>query len=179
MVGLQVTSNTATVTSPATTSTDFACLASTATTSSYSISATTPTISPPTAVPPPPINGTAQALVDQLRTAILYVSLVGNDGNLAKLCSVINPAALFNETGINGTAVQNEVCSAAAIAKYLPRLAQVVVLNNQKGASYLHTALFAVQAVSRTSKCRARKRRFIDMVPCRFRRLCKQNNFVR
>ncbi|KAI4226630.1 MAG: hypothetical protein L6R40_008271 [Gallowayella cf. fulva] len=153
MVGLQVTSNTATVTSPATTSTDFACLASTATTSSYSISATTPTISPPTAVPPPPINGTAQALVDQLRTAILYVSLVGNDGNLAKLCSVINPAALFNETGINGTAVQNEVCSAAAIAKYLPRLAQVVVLNNQKGASYLHTALFAVQAVSRFGGC--------------------------
>ncbi|KAL8815740.1 MAG: hypothetical protein Q9223_005153 [Gallowayella weberi] len=147
-----VPTNTATVTSPATTSTKFSCLSS-ATKTLPSISASTPSISPPTAVPPPPINGTGQTLSDELRTAILYVSLIGNDANLAKLCSVINPAALFNETGINGTAVQTEVCSAAAIAQFLPGLAQAVVLSNQVGVSYLQTALFAVQAVSRFAGC--------------------------
>ncbi|KAL8804565.1 MAG: hypothetical protein Q9182_002480 [Xanthomendoza sp. 2 TL-2023] len=148
-----VATNTATATSPATTSTKFACLSSATTTSRSSISASTPSVSPPTAVPPPPINGTGQMLIDELRTAILYVSLIGNDANLAKLCSVINPAALFNETGINGTAVQTEVCSAAAIAQFLPGLAQTVVLSNQVGVSYLQTALFAVQAVSRFAGC--------------------------
>ncbi|KAL8809398.1 MAG: hypothetical protein Q9200_003446 [Gallowayella weberi] len=131
---------------------DFSCLSS-ATKTLPLISASTPSISPPTAVPPPPINGTGQTLSDELRTAILYVSLIGNDANLAKLCSVINPAALFNETGINGTAVQTEVCSAAAIAQFLPGLAQAVVLSNQVGVSYLQTALFAVQAVSRFAGC--------------------------
>lgn len=87
--------------------------------------------------------------MDELRTAILYAELIGNDGNLGKLCSTLNPAALFNETGINGTAVQYEVCSAAAIAKYLPGVAQTVVLENQSGVSFLQTALFAVQVVGR------------------------------
>ncbi|KAI4234147.1 MAG: hypothetical protein LQ349_003974 [Xanthoria aureola] len=146
------TANTASVTSPVTTSTQYSCLSSTITPSS-SISEPTFPISPPTAVPPPPIDAKAQILVDDLSTIILYAELIGNDGNLAKLCSALNPAALFNETGINGTAVQNEVCSAAAIAKYLPGLAQTVVLENQSGVSFLQAALFAVQVLGRFGGC--------------------------
>ncbi|KAL8696753.1 MAG: hypothetical protein Q9224_002639, partial [Gallowayella concinna] len=142
---------TATVTSSATTSTAFACQSSVTTTSS-SISESVPFISPPTAVPSPVINGTAQTLIDELRTASLYVSLIGNGGNFAKLCSALNPAALFNETGINGTAVQTEVCSAAAIAQFFPETVQAIVLSNQVGFLYLQTALFAVQAVSHISR---------------------------
>ncbi|KAI4227643.1 MAG: hypothetical protein L6R36_002278, partial [Xanthoria steineri] len=152
MIYFQATANTASVTSPVTTSTQFSCLSS-AITPSSSISEPTLPISPPTAVPPPPIDAKAQILVDDLSTIILYAELIGNDGNLAKLCSALNPAALFNETGINGTAVQNEVCSAAAIAKYLPGLAQTVVLENQSGVSFLQAALFAVQVLGRFGSC--------------------------
>ncbi|KAL9581001.1 MAG: hypothetical protein Q9212_004155 [Teloschistes hypoglaucus] len=102
----------------------------------------------PTASPPPRINATAQALIDEIRTAILYASLIGNDGNLPKLCSVINPSALKNETGINGTAVLNEVCGAASIAVYDPRIAEQVVLANQLGVQYLYTALYAVEVLA-------------------------------
>ncbi|KAI4194925.1 MAG: hypothetical protein LQ350_007501 [Teloschistes chrysophthalmus] len=102
----------------------------------------------PTAVPPPRINATAQALIDEIRTVILYASLIGNDGNLPKLCSVINPSALKNETGINGTAVLNEVCGAASIAVYDPRIAEQVVLENQLGVQYLYTALYAVEVLA-------------------------------
>ncbi|CAO1603815.1 hypothetical protein XANCAGTX0491_007394 [Xanthoria calcicola] len=152
MIYFQATANTASVTSPVTTSTQYSCLSSTITPSS-SISEPTFAISPPTAVPPPPIDAKAQILVDDLSTIILYAELIGNDGNLAKLCSALNPAALFNETGINGTAVQNEVCSAAAIAKYLPGLAQTVVLENQSGVSFLQAAIFAVQVLGRFGSC--------------------------
>ena len=140
--------NTATITSQATTSTQFSCLSSTVT--SASISEPTLPISAPSAAPTPPIDAKAQVIVDTLKTEILYVELIGNDGNLPKLCSAINPAALFNETGINGTAVQNEVCSAAAIAEFLPGLARTVVLENQNGVAFLEAALFAVQVISRT-----------------------------
>lgn len=150
MIYYQATANTASVTSPVTTSTQYSCLSSTITPSS-SISQPMVPISPPTAVPPPPIDASAQILVDDLRTIILYAELIGNDGNLAKLCSALNPAALFNETGINGTVVQNEVCTAAAIAKYSPGLAQTVVLENQSGVSFLQAALFAVQVLGRES----------------------------
>ncbi|KAL8979835.1 MAG: hypothetical protein Q9205_004929 [Flavoplaca limonia] len=148
VVVADATSNTATVTSPATTSTSYSCLPTTVT-SSFSLSEPSLSISPPSALPTPPIDPAAQILVDELRTAILYAELIGNDGNLAKLCSAINSAALFNETGINGTAIQNEVCSAAAIAKYLPSIAQAVILENQTGVFFLQAALFAVQVVSR------------------------------
>ncbi|KAL8876040.1 MAG: hypothetical protein Q9198_005691, partial [Flavoplaca austrocitrina] len=148
VVAADATTNTATVTSPATTSISYSCLPTTVT-SSFSFSEPPLSISPPSALPTPPVDPAAQILVDELRTAILYAELIGNDGNLAKLCSTINSAALFNETGINGTAVQNEVCSAAAIAKYLPGIAQAVILENQTGVSFLQAALFAVQVISR------------------------------
>lgn len=144
---MQVTTNTATVTSPLTTSTLFACAPSPST-SVRTPTATVLPISRPTAVPPPRINATAQALIDEIRTVILYASLIGNDGNLPKLCSVINPSALKNETGINGTAVLNEVCGAASIAVYDPRIAEQVVLENQLGVQYLYTALYAVEVLA-------------------------------
>ncbi|KAL8664013.1 MAG: hypothetical protein Q9202_003430 [Teloschistes flavicans] len=143
----QETTNTATVTSPSTTSTAFACAPSTST-SALKATTTLPPTSPPTAIPPPRINATAQALIDEIRTAILYVSLIGNDGNLPKLCSVINPSALKNETGINGTAVLAEVCNAASLAVYEPQLAERVVLGNQLGVQYLYTALYAVEVLA-------------------------------
>ncbi|KAL8786960.1 MAG: hypothetical protein Q9213_002503 [Squamulea squamosa] len=107
---MQATTNTATITSPTTTTTEFACLPSTVTSTTPSISVPSISISSPTAVPTPHVNGTAQALINEIRTALLYAELIGNDGNLPKLCSVIDPVALFNEIGINGTMVQLEVC---------------------------------------------------------------------
>ena len=83
---------------------------------------------------------------------ILYVSLIGNDGNLPKLCSVVNPAALSNETNINGTAVQQEVCAGASLGLALGQsFVDFLVLENQVGVSYLYLALFAVQATLRKS----------------------------
>ncbi|KAI4103421.1 MAG: hypothetical protein L6R37_003860 [Teloschistes peruensis] len=115
-------------------------------------------------VPPPRINATAQALIDEIRTAILYVSLIGNDGNLPKLCSVINPSALKNETGINGTAVLTEVCGAASIAVYDPRIAQQVVLANQLGLQYLYTALYAVEVLAGRLKQNATVDDIVNMI---------------
>ncbi|KAL8939953.1 MAG: hypothetical protein Q9216_003079 [Gyalolechia sp. 2 TL-2023] len=139
--------NTATVTSPKTTSSEFTCLPSTSipmnvTTTSF------PPLNTPTAAPLPPINETAQTLIDELRTAILYASLIANGGNEAKICSAINPVSLSNGTGLNGVAVQNEVCATAAIQKFIPALGKAVVLSNQIGLQYLTVALFAVQVLS-------------------------------
>ncbi|KAL8991719.1 MAG: hypothetical protein Q9169_007715, partial [Polycauliona sp. 2 TL-2023] len=152
IVPANVTTNTATVTSPATISTQYSCLSSTVT-SSLSVSEPSVSPGPPTATPTPPIDPKAQAIVDNLRTEILYAGLIGNGGNLAKLCSAINPAALFNETGINGTAVQTEVCNAAALAIFVPGLAQITILANQLGVAFLEAALFAVQVISRFAGC--------------------------
>lgn len=146
-VGGDLTTNTATVTSPKTTSSEFTCLPSTSRPSNLSTtSVTLPNL--PTSLPLPPINQTAQTLIDELRTAILYVSLLGNGGPQAKLCSSLNPAALSNGTGYNGTAVQNEVCASAAIQKYLPAFSEILVLENQNALQFLTVALFAVQVVS-------------------------------
>ncbi|KAL8830279.1 MAG: hypothetical protein Q9170_005808 [Blastenia crenularia] len=137
----------ATVTSPLTTSSEFACLPSTSS-SGPSFTETFPTLPPPTAVPPPPIDPTAQILIDEIRTAILYASLIANGGNEANICSAINPSSLSNNTGLNGTIVQSETCAAASLQQYLPGIAPAVILENQAGLSYLSTALFAVQVIS-------------------------------
>ena len=78
---------------------------------------------------------------------MLYVELFSNAGNQEKLCSVINPAALDEISGvaINGSAVQSEVCALAAIEFATPSLFATVVSENQRAVSYLATALFAVQ----------------------------------
>ena len=93
----------------------------------------------------PPINPTPQAFINELQTAILYASLIGNDGNVPKLCSVINPAALFKIEGINGTAVLNEVCGAAVVELQLPSVTTTLITENQLGVQLLSVALFAVQ----------------------------------
>jgi len=93
------------------------------------------------------VSPTVQPFIDELSTAFLYASLIGNGGDEAKSCSVINPSSLFeikNPT-INGTAVQNEVCAFASIQAATPNLANVVIAENQRAVSYLATALFAVQ----------------------------------
>ncbi len=54
---------------------------------------------------------------------------IGND----EVCGVINPAALFDQIGINGTAVQKEACRAAAVARYLSGIAQALMLDNRQG----------------------------------------------
>ncbi|KAL8946875.1 MAG: hypothetical protein Q9222_006787 [Ikaeria aurantiellina] len=142
------TTNTAapTVTSPATTSTEFYCKASTANVTTPTVSAAPFPSVTPTSVPLPPFDPTVQILVERLETAILYVELIGNGGDLPKLCSTINPTALDNET-LNGTIVQQEVCAAASITLFAPQLAAAVVEENQIGVPYLETALFAVQTV--------------------------------
>ncbi|KAL9595305.1 MAG: hypothetical protein Q9219_006527 [cf. Caloplaca sp. 3 TL-2023] len=143
----QGTANTATVTSPLTTSSEFACAPSTSPPSPTSSISLPPTATP-TAVPPPSIDPVAQTFIDELRTAILYVSLIANHGNQPKLCSAIDPMSLSNGTGLNGTAVQREVCASAAIQQFLPSFSEVLTAGNQIGLGYLTTALFAVQVVS-------------------------------
>ena len=65
------------------------------------------------------------------------------------LCSAINPPALSNNTGINGTAVQNEVCFTAAIQTINPPLFPIVVEGNQIGLQkYAEIALYAVQVAA-------------------------------
>ncbi|KAL8870690.1 MAG: hypothetical protein Q9174_003322 [Haloplaca sp. 1 TL-2023] len=142
---LQPSPDPATVTSPSIVETKFACLPSNAESTTPTSSVTLPAFSPSAAPEPPQSEG--QTLIDQIQTMILYASLIGNDGNLPKLCSVINPAALDNETGINGTAVQQEVCAGASISLALGQtFTDFLVQENQVGVSFLYLALFAVQA---------------------------------
>lgn len=101
----------------------------------------------PTASPLPPVSPTVEAFIGDLNTAILYASLIGNDKDLAGLCSRINPPALSNITGIDGTAVQREVCAAVTVLAQNPELRDYLVLENQMGVSSLRTALFAVQVI--------------------------------
>ncbi|KAL9008864.1 MAG: hypothetical protein Q9173_006054 [Seirophora scorigena] len=142
-IGPGEVTNTATVTSPVTTSSEFSCLPSTSV--SVNVSSTSvPPLNTPTSIPPPPINQMAQTLIDELRTATLYASLIANDGNQAKICSAINPVSLSNNTGLNGTAVRNEVCASAAIQKFSPGLAEALLCSSKR----IGLALFAVQVVS-------------------------------
>ena len=105
----------------------------------------TGTIATPTASPLPPVNPTVAAFIGELSTAILYASLISN-GNLPGLCPLINPPALSNITGIDGEAVQREVCGGATVVAQNATLGEIVVLENQNpGVSVLATALFAVQ----------------------------------
>ncbi|KAL8926672.1 MAG: hypothetical protein Q9208_002746 [Pyrenodesmia sp. 3 TL-2023] len=83
-----------------------------------SVSLTGP-VNPPSAPTPPAISPAAQTLFDELRNAILYVSLIVNDDNSAKLCSIISPSSLLNNTVIKGIAVRNEVCAAAHVQQYI------------------------------------------------------------
>ncbi|KAL8712835.1 MAG: hypothetical protein Q9220_003043 [cf. Caloplaca sp. 1 TL-2023] len=103
----------------------------------------------PTASPVPPVSAEAQELIDELRTLNLYVALLANGGFQDVLCSAINPPALSNNTGINGTAVQNEVCFGAAIQTINPPLSPFVVQANQ--ASLQATAEIALYAVQVTA----------------------------
>ena len=73
--------------------------------------------------------------------------MIGNDKDLAGLCSRINPPALSNITGIDGTAVQREVCASVTLVAQNPQLRGALVLSNQNGVSSLRTALFAVQLI--------------------------------
>ena len=143
-----MTTPTATTTAAATTSASFVCLPETsASTSSSTSSASIASTPTPTASPLPPVTPTVQEFIDELSTAILYAELFSNAGNQAKLCSVINPASLdeIRGVGINGSAVQQEVCALAAIEFATPDLSGAVIAENQAGVSDLATALFAVQ----------------------------------
>ncbi|KAL8947358.1 MAG: hypothetical protein Q9222_006349 [Ikaeria aurantiellina] len=111
-----------------------------------SVPTSTPTS---TAFAVPPLGVPAQELIDELRTLNLYVALLANGGFLDVLCSAINPPALSNNTGINGTAVQNEVCFGAAIQTINPPLFPVFVQSNQINLQkFAEIALYAVQVTS-------------------------------
>ncbi|KAL8966752.1 MAG: hypothetical protein Q9197_005811 [Variospora fuerteventurae] len=97
-----------------------------------------------------PINQSAQTFIDELRTAILYASLIANGGNQADICGGINPVSLSNNTGLNGVVVQDEVCASAVIQRFRPALGEALFLSNQIGLTDLTIALFAVQVVSGT-----------------------------
>lgn len=110
-----------------------------------SVSLTRTTIPAPTASPLPPVSPTVEAFIGELSTAILYASLIGNDNDLAALCPLINPPALSNITGVNGTIVREEVCAAATVVAENAEFGEQLVLLNQRGVSLFATALFAVQ----------------------------------
>ena len=118
----------------------------TTTTSSTSLVSAPPGPTP-TASPLPPVSSKIQTFIDELSTALLYAELISNGGNSEKLCSVINPSSLdqINGIAINGSAVQAEVCALGAIDFDSPSFATTVTSLNQKGVSYLATALFAIQ----------------------------------
>lgn len=79
----------------------------------------------------------------------LYVALIANGGFADVSCSAINPPALSNNTGINGTAVQNEVCFAASIQAINPPLYPLVVQGNQIGLQkFAGISLYAVQVAA-------------------------------
>lgn len=79
------------------------------------------------------------------------MSLIAQGGFLDQLCSAINPTGLSSIFGINGTAIQSEVCSAAEIQLVSPALAAVVVAENAEAVGpigFLSVALYAVQLVA-------------------------------
>ena len=144
----QASINTTTLSLPLTTSSTFFCAPSTTSPEPTTpISLPSGPVAQPTASPLPPLNGTASTLIPDLQTALLYLELLGN-ANLRKLCSVINPAALSNITGINGTAVQSEVCGSASVEKFDPALAEIAAASNRLGVDFVFTALFAVCCLS-------------------------------
>lgn len=80
----------------------------------------------------------------------LYVALIANGGFADVVCSAINPPALSNNTGINGTAVQNEVCFAAGIQAINPPLFPLAVQGNQIALQqFAEISLYAVQVAAR------------------------------
>lgn len=101
----------------------------------------------PTITSLPPVSSTVQTLINDLFTALLYVELISNGGDSEKLCSVIDPPSLnqIPGIGINGSAIQRQVCAAGALNFYSPDLVPPFIVANQIGVSYLATALFAVQ----------------------------------
>lgn len=136
-----------TVTLPSTTSTSYVCLLSTGPSTSTTL--TSLSVYPPTATasPIPQVKPNVQALIDELATALLYVELIGNAGNLPKLCSTINPSGLdaISGIGINGTTVQEEVCASALIQIQDSSFISPLIAANRRDVTLLFTVLFAVQ----------------------------------
>lgn len=110
-----------------------------------SVTITNTTIPAPTASPLPPVSPTVEAFIGELSTAILYASLIGNDNDLAALCTLVNPPALSNITGVNGEIVRDQVCRVVRLLAQTSAFGEQVILENQRGVSLLTTALFAVQ----------------------------------
>lgn len=131
---------------PVTTSATFVCIPETST-STAAISSVAMSVAGPTTSPLPPVSSQAQTLIDELSTAILYAALLSNARDEAKLCSIIDPSNLAKISGvaINGTAVRQEICALAAIEVGIPSSTSFAVGVNQRGLSYLATALYAVQ----------------------------------
>ncbi|KAL8901816.1 MAG: hypothetical protein Q9207_005008 [Kuettlingeria erythrocarpa] len=138
---------TTTVTLPLTTSSIYACLASTLVSPTTTLSTPPVSFTAPTSTPIPPAKADAQTLIDDLETAFLYAALIGNGGNLPKLCSALNPAGIDQLTGFNfnGSLIQTEVCAAASLQLFAPGLAPVVKGINQQAFAYLATALYSVE----------------------------------
>ena len=104
----------------------------------------------PAPTPPPfqPANPEAQFLLNELQTLLLASILFAADGFPDVLCSAINPVALSNNTGINGTAVQDILCQAGAIQKIDPAAYPLVVTDNQAGLTFATAAIFAVNVAA-------------------------------
>ena len=126
---------------------EFSCLPTTLL--SATISSTPTSLPTPTASPIPPVSAEGQQLIKELRTVNLYVALIANGGFQDVLCSAINPPSLSNNTGIDGAAVQNEVCYIAAVQKINPPLYPLVVQGNQITLqTTAEIALYAVQVAA-------------------------------
>lgn len=82
------------------------------------------------------------------------MELIANDGNLPKLCSTINPAALdaidVGTESINGSVVLRQVCGGASIQTFFPSFFPTLVNSNASRVKYLVAALFAVQVAGAT-----------------------------
>lgn len=134
---------TTTVTSPLTTSSIYACLASTL--ASPTTLSTLFSITGPTSAPIRPAKASAQALIDEIGTAFFCAALIGNGNNLPKLCNALNPAGLRQLTSfkVNGSLIQTEVYTAALLQSFAPEM-EFAVVNIKPANSRLsgHNALY-------------------------------------
>ena len=101
----------------------------------------------PTASPLPPVSPFVGDLLTKLATAVLYASLFANGGDYQAFCDAIIPENLsgIGPPGINGTGVKNELCTGATLVARNADFGPFLTEGNQRGVTYLATALFAVQ----------------------------------
>lgn len=106
-----------------------------------------PTLPAPTASPLPPVSPFVGDLIGKLATAIYYSFLLANGGDYQAICDAIEPKNLsgLGNGDVNGTVIKKQVCTGASFVAANAALGPFLIEGNQRGSTYLATALYAVQ----------------------------------